>query len=36
VLCMVQAAWADQRADQNYGMPSNIDSIEGWIVTAPQ
>jgi Protein of unknown function (DUF429) len=33
VLCALQAAWAYQRRDQNFGLPSNIDPLEGWIVT---
>ena len=32
VLCLVQAAWASTRP--GYGLPSNIDPLEGWIVTA--
>jgi hypothetical protein len=31
VLCSLQAAWAWQRRADNYGLPSNIDSLEGWI-----
>lgn len=37
VLCLVQAAWAAARSDSpgpGYGLPSGIDPIEGWIVTA--
>jgi hypothetical protein len=37
VLCMVQAAWAAQRharGDALYGLPSGLDPLEGWIVTA--
>jgi hypothetical protein len=33
VLCALQAAWAYQRREQNFGLPSNIDPLEGWIVT---
>jgi hypothetical protein len=33
VLCALQAAWAYQRRDQNFGLPANIDPLEGWIVT---
>ncbi len=33
VLCALQAAWAYQRCEQNFGLPSNIDLLEGWIVT---
>lgn len=38
VLCLVQAAWA-QRAHEagqpRYGLPPQMDPLEGWIVTAP-
>lgn len=33
VLCALQAAWAWQRREQNFGLPSDIDPLEGWIVT---
>ena len=33
VLCMLQAAWASTQAD--YGLPPQMDTLEGWIVTAP-
>ncbi len=33
VLCAVQAAWATQQT--NYGLPPQIDPVEGWIVSAP-
>jgi hypothetical protein len=32
VLCLIQAAWASQRP--GYGLPVDIDPLEGWIVTA--
>ena len=32
VLCLVQAAWASIRPD--HGLPTNIDPLEGWIVSA--
>jgi hypothetical protein len=32
VLCLVQAAWA--ASQPGYGMPSDLDPVEGWIVTA--
>lgn len=32
VLCLVQAAWASQRAD--HGLPARVDPLEGWIVSA--
>jgi hypothetical protein len=31
-LCAVQAAWAWQRRDANYGLPDAVDPVEGWIV----
>lgn len=37
VLCLMQAAWALLRRDdalQPYGLPTAVDSLEGWIVTA--
>ena len=37
VLCLMQAAWAEARHQQGvplYGLPDDMDSIEGWIVTA--
>lgn len=37
VLCLVQAAWGEQRhaqGDPLYGMPADMDPLEGWIVTA--
>ena len=33
VLCMLQAAWASTQP--GYGLPPQMDSLEGWIVTAP-
>ena len=38
VLCLLQAAWAQQQHDQGdalYGLPPGLDALEGWIVTAP-
>ncbi|WCM87298.1 DUF429 domain-containing protein [Acidovorax sp. NCPPB 3576] len=38
VLCLVQAAWAEQRhrqGDALYGLPPGLDPLEGWIVSAP-
>ncbi|MEO7150476.1 MAG: DUF429 domain-containing protein [Burkholderiaceae bacterium] len=32
VLCLMQAAWASTRP--NHGLPTDIDAIEGWIVSA--
>lgn len=34
VLCMVQAAWGLRQGPPLYGLPSSLDSLEGWIVTA--
>lgn len=37
VLCMVQAAWALQRyeaGDVRWGLPADVDPLEGWILTA--
>lgn len=37
VLCLVQAAWAQSRqreGDARYGLPDDMDSLEGWIITA--
>lgn len=38
VLCLVQAAWAQRqhaRGVPRYGLPEDMDPLEGWIVTAP-
>jgi hypothetical protein len=37
VLCLVQAAWGQQqfaKGDKLYGLPSDLDPLEGWIVSA--
>jgi hypothetical protein len=34
VLCAVQAAWGWRRRDAGYGLPANLDPLEGWIVGA--
>lgn len=37
VLCMLQAAWAWQKhqtGDDRWGLPADMDPLEGWIVTA--
>ena len=34
VLSLVQAAWGLQHADTNWGLPSGVDALEGWIVSA--
>jgi hypothetical protein len=36
VLCAMQAAWAWQRRTKNYGLPANVDPLEGWILMAQQ
>ena len=36
VLCLVQAAWAlvqHQNGDMRYGLPADVDPLEGWIIT---
>lgn len=38
VICMLQAAWGllqYQRGNALYGLPEGLDSLEGWIVSAP-
>lgn len=35
VLCAMQAAWAWQRWGENYGLPTHIDPLEGWIAMVP-
>ena len=32
LLCAIQAGWAYSRQDQNYGIPTDCDPLEGWIV----
>ncbi|MES1977888.1 MAG: DUF429 domain-containing protein [Pseudomonadota bacterium] len=37
ILCLMQAAWAQTRHEEGvplYGLPPDIDPIEGWIITA--
>ncbi len=34
VLCLLQAAWAQQQGAPRYGLPAQMDPLEGWIVTA--
>ena len=37
VLCLVQAAWAQRRQREGaprYGLPADLDPLEGWIITA--
>jgi hypothetical protein len=33
VLCLVQAAWARQQGAPRYGLPEQLDPLEGWILT---
>jgi len=35
VLCALQAAWGYQRRDRHYGLPADVDPVEGWITTVP-
>lgn len=35
VLCLVQAAWAERHGAPSYGLPDEIDNLEGWIVSCP-
>ena len=34
VLCLLQAAWAAQQGAPAYGLPPEMDALEGWTVTA--
>ena len=34
VLCLVQAAWASEQGGPRYGLPKEMDPLEGWVVTA--
>jgi hypothetical protein len=34
VLCLVQAGWAWREGPPRYGLPSGLDPLEGWIVSA--
>jgi hypothetical protein len=33
VLCMVQAGWAARAGPPAYGLPADLDPLEGWIVS---
>ncbi|MEI8302655.1 MAG: DUF429 domain-containing protein [Burkholderiales bacterium] len=35
VLCLAMAAWAWRRQDSGWGLPPDIDPVEGWILGAP-
>jgi hypothetical protein len=34
VLCLLQAVWAAREGPPSYGLPPDLDPLEGWIVTA--
>jgi Protein of unknown function (DUF429) len=34
VLCLMQAAWAASQGAPRYGLPAQMDPLEGWILTA--
>ena len=34
IAAAVQAAWGALRAGENFGLPADVDPVEGWIVTA--
>ncbi|WP_332815856.1 DUF429 domain-containing protein [Ramlibacter sp.] len=34
VLCLLQAAWGQRQGPPRYGLPDELDPLEGWIVTA--
>ncbi len=34
VLCLLQAAWAAEQGAPRYGLPLQVDPLEGWIITA--
>ena len=34
VLCLLQAAWGARQGAPRYGLPEDMDALEGWIVTA--
>jgi hypothetical protein len=34
VLCLVQAAWAARQGAPRFGLPADLDPLEGWIVSA--
>lgn len=34
VLCLMQAAWAARQGAPRYGLPTQVDPLEGWILTA--
>lgn len=34
VLCLLQAAWASVQGAPRYGLPENLDPLEGWVLSA--
>lgn len=32
LLCAIQTAWSWTRRDENYGLPADVDPVEGWIM----
>jgi hypothetical protein len=34
VICAIQASWGQMQGAPRYGLPPNVDPLEGWIVTA--
>jgi hypothetical protein len=34
VLCLMQAAWGELQGPPRWGLPAQVDSLEGWIVSA--
>lgn len=36
VLCALQAVWAWRRRNADYGLPPQLDPLEGWIATVPR
>lgn len=35
VICAMQAAWGWQRRERKFGLPMDVDPLEGWIVSVP-
>ena len=33
VLCLMQAAWAERHGAPRYGLPADVDVLEGWIIS---
>jgi hypothetical protein len=34
VLCLIQATWAQRQGAPSWGLPAQVDPLEGWILTA--